>query len=147
MKKDTYSIGECDRLSETNSEWLIKLLLLESTTPVQKKIIKQEQLKELEKDSFLGAIIAQRVLAIDAKVTLPVILFGALVCDRPGAAVIYLIDILNILGKGDDEHPITLSEVCMNVYPNGFRTEKSLMNVIDSIKSKGKEHSEFAFLY
>ncbi len=145
MEKKSYTVGECEPLTKMNSEWLLRLLLLESSEP--DIMLNSKNLEEMGRASVLGAIIAKRILAIDAKFTFPVVLFGALICDRPGTAVLYLIDILNILGKGTDDEPVTLRKVCEKVYPNGFRTEKSFMTTIDEIKSQGKDHSEFAYLY
>jgi hypothetical protein len=147
MENKSYSVGECEPLTKMNTDWLLKLLLIESSNLGTKSIVDKSDCDEFEKEAVIAAIITKRILAIGAKFTVSAVLFGSLICDRPGYAVIYLIDVLNTLGLGTDEEPITLKQICEKVYPNGFRTEKSLHSTIDDIKSRGKEHSKFAYLY
>ena len=148
MSEEKYDIGEIEAIDVDKMKYITLLLLTEKNS--LKKVFKQDDLNRLMTESesmFLSAIVGKRVLAIDAKFTEEAIILTSVVCDRPGSAVIYLIDVLNALGKGTDDKPITVRDICKNLYPKGFRSIKSYEKTVDEIKSKGKEHSEYAYLY
>lgn len=148
MSEEKNDIGEIEAIGADKMKYITLLLLTEKYS--LKKVFDQDDLNRLMNESesmFLSAIVGKRVLAIDAKFTEEAIILTSVVCDRPGSAVIYLIDVLNALGKGTDDKPITVSDICKNLYPKGFRSTKSYEKTVDEIKSKGKKHSEYAYLY
>lgn len=112
------------------------------------QILTEETVKEFEEENVTAAaIIGKRFLAVNAVVTNAVALFGPFVCHNPGQSIIYVIDILDTLGIGTIEHPITLRNVAEYVYPHGARKISSYQTRLDEIKQYGKEVTDYGFLY
>jgi len=110
-----------NKLDKEGSGLLIKLILAES-----------QDLKDPEdgKLPFLSEIVQKRIdaLKLPIKFTYKAFLAVGIFADRPGSAVIFLIDALNKF-EGQE---VTVSKICESLYPWGFYTEEKIGDYIDN---------------
>lgn len=110
-------------LSDDSSKLLLNMLSHE------KDKTELPEAKEYLEESFLWRIISKRISVAGLPISFNLyasIAVHAFV-DRPGSAVLLLIDCLNRF-EGKE---VTVSDLC-NLYPDGFYDEDTLVDIIDN---------------
>jgi len=127
-----------------------KPMTVEQTKLLASILMSNNEYAEIaEKDyPFLSQIVKKRIEALNLPVRFTPAALVAVnaFCDRPGSAVVLLIDTLNKfcteemyqnwlaktpIGEGLSPREVKVSDLC-NVYPYGFYTEEALEDVIDN---------------
>lgn len=106
--------------------------------------INWKNIKLPEKELPLASKIVKKridVMKLPLKYNTTGITSVSLFVDRAGFAVLFLIDCLNILIPLNLD--MTCKNICMYVYPHGFYTDESAINIIDEfIKTRKIKYAE-----
>jgi hypothetical protein len=136
-------------LSKENCVLLLKLTLAEMSAKEEEVSSKLEDIgKELP---FLSQIVQKRIEVLKLPIKFTPLALLAINCfaDRPGAAVLFLIDALNKFkfeDKPGSENPVvTVEMICTELYPLGFYTGDAMADRIDNEIIAKKDR--FSYVY
>ena len=126
------SAEESVKLSSENSKLLITLLLTKESFNIQTVDEFKKAAKEyfIDVPFYIEAVLKRvEVMKLPISFDLSSILSIFAFTDRIGAAMVWLIDIL----ENYENKKVSLQDI-INIYPFGFYTESALINRIDFLK-------------
>ena len=117
------------QLSSNQSDLLLRLMVV-----AKGRLLDEVQADSLDDVDFLGKVFSRRLVAHGVRVHIGAALFVLFLQETPAHAVLWAWTLFNM--QRDDDHVISLSDVCM-AFPNGFPTPDAYSACWDAQKVGG----------